>query len=130
MTEADILDRACTSVSINIWPSQAAGNIVIPLQFILDTEYHCSGMPTLFLWYSCLTVFSPHHNFKRKRIQKKKNFDIPLQWYSVTRIIAAALQYFPSFGRVRYSWRRVYFTWMEYKMIAILTKIFLQNQFR
>ncbi len=30
-----------------------------------------------------------------------KNFYMPLQWYSVSRIIAAILQYFPPFGRVQ-----------------------------
>jgi hypothetical protein len=49
-----------------------AGNISKTAAIILDTEYNCSGMSTLFLWYSWLTVFSPHPNFERQRTQKKE----------------------------------------------------------
>jgi hypothetical protein len=61
-----------TPVSINIRPTPVAGNISKTAAIILDTEYHCSGMSTLFLWYCWLTVFSPHPNFGRQRIPKKE----------------------------------------------------------
>jgi hypothetical protein len=68
-----------TPVSINSRPTPVVGNISKTAAIILDTEYHCSGMSTLILLYSCLTVFSPPHtNFERQRIQKK-DVDMPLQ---------------------------------------------------
>jgi hypothetical protein len=45
-----------------------------------------------------------------KQEYQRNNVDMPLQWYSVSRIIAAVLQYFPPFGRVRYLWRWMYVT--------------------
>ncbi len=54
------------------YPGRVAGNISKPAAIILDTEYHCSGMSTLFLWYSWLTVFSPPPQFRKTKNTKKR----------------------------------------------------------
>jgi hypothetical protein len=50
------------------------GNISKTTAIILDTEYHCSGMSTLFLWYSWLTVSPPPTPIFKEEEYKKKEY--------------------------------------------------------
>jgi hypothetical protein len=53
---------------------------------------------------SCHFSLPPHYT--RQRVPKKKNFEMPLQWYSALRQVAAVLTNFPPFEWVTYLRRR------------------------
>ncbi len=54
-----------------------------------------------------LACFLSHPIIQDKEY-KKNNFEMPLQWYSASRLVAAVLTKFPPFEWVTYLWRRVY----------------------
>jgi hypothetical protein len=65
----DIHGLGCTPVSINMWPTRMAGNLLILLQLVF------------FLYsLSCMGCNGVGEKTGKKEYQKK-NFDMPLQWY-------------------------------------------------
>jgi hypothetical protein len=105
------------------------GKFVNTASTCLNAEYHCSGMSKFFFLYSFLPVSLPPH-YTRQRIQKKNNFEMPLQLYSALRLVAAVLTNFPPFEWVTYLWRRVYLGRKKDLKKLLIINIFLDSVFR